>query len=178
MVQDSWYALSVKSRWESVVAANLRSKGYEPFVPTYRVSRRWSDRVKTLDMPLFSGYLFCRLDLRARLPILITPGVNFIVGAGKTPEPISDAEIEAIRAVMQCGLTYAPHPYVTIGQWVRVECGALRGLTGIITEVRNRSRLIISVNLLMRSVLVEMDPTWVQPIADPLRNAWSVSRCA
>ena len=70
MVQDSWYALSVKSRWESVVAANLRSKGYEPFVPTYRVSRRWSDRVKPLEMHLFSGYLFCRLDLRARLPIL------------------------------------------------------------------------------------------------------------
>ena len=104
--------------------------------------------------------------------------MNFIVGAGKTPEPISDAEIEAIRVVMQCGLTYAPHPYVTIGQWVRVECGALRGLTGIVTEVRNRSRLIISVNLLMRSVSVEIDPTWVQPIAEPLRNASNVSRCA
>ena len=178
MVQDLWYALSVKSRWEFAVAANLRCKGYEPFVPTHRVSRRWSDRVKTLDMPLFSGYLFCRFDLRARLPILIMPGVNFIVGAGKIPEPISHAEIEAIRAVVQCGLTFDPHPYVTIGQWVRVECGALRGLRGIVTEVRNRSRLIVSINLLMRSVSVEIDPTWVQPIAEPLRNAWNVSRCA
>ena len=108
MVQDLWYALRVKPRWESVVAANLRCKGYEPFVPIYRVSRRWSDRVKTIDMPLFSGYLFCRFDLRARLPILITPGVNFIVGAGKIPEPISDAEIEAIRAVVQCRLGVSP----------------------------------------------------------------------
>src|SRR5438876_8108202 len=103
MVQDSWYALSVKSRWESVVAANLRSKGYEPFVPTYKVSRRWSDRVKTLDMPLISGYRFCPVDLRARLPILITPGVKVTLGSGKTPEPCSYSQIEASRAVVQCG---------------------------------------------------------------------------
>ena len=166
MAQDLWYAVNVRARSESMVAANLRYKGYEPFVPTYRTSRRWSDRIKVVDLPLFPGYLFCRFDVRTRLPILITPGVNFIVGVAKVPEPIADAEVEAIRTVVQSGLIYEPHAYLNVGQRVRVEYGSLSGLTGLVTEVRNRSRLIISVNLLMRSVSVEIDRTWVEPIAE------------
>jgi len=166
MAQDLWYAVNVRTRSESMVAANLRYKGYEPFVPTYRTSKRWSDRVKVVDMPLFPGYLFCRFDVRKRLPILITPGVNHIVGIGKAPEPITDIEVEAIRTVVQSGLVYEPYPYLTVGQKVRVECGALYGLTGLVTEVKNRSRLVISVNLLMRSVAVEIDRTWVEPVTE------------
>src|SRR5262245_48868302 len=146
MAQDLWYAVQVRSRSETLVATNLRYKGYEPFVPTYRTSRRWSDRIKTMDMPLFPGYIFCRFDVRTRLPILITPGVNSIVGIGKAPEPISDTEIEAIRSVVQSGLVYEPHAYVSVGQKVRVEYGSLAGVTGLVTEVRNKSRLIVSVN--------------------------------
>ena len=164
MTQDLWYAVSVRSRSESLVAANLRYKGYEPFVPTYKTSSRWSDRVKVVEKPLFPGYLFCRFNVHARLPILITPGVNFIVGVGKSPEPISDFEIDGIRSVVQSGLVYEPHAYITTGQRVRVEFGALAGLTGLVTEVRSKARLVVSVNLLMRSVSVEIDRTWVEPI--------------
>jgi transcription antitermination factor NusG len=142
----------------------LRAKGYDPFLPTYKSRRRWSDRIKTLELPLFPGYLFCQLDLRRRLPILTTPGVNFIVGVGKNPEPIDHTEIESIRNVVRAGLAYSPHPYLTVGQSVRIEHGSLTGLSGLITEVKNDVRLILSINLLMRSVAVEIDRSWVRPL--------------
>ena len=90
-----WYAIRVQSKFENLVSATLRGKGYEEFLPVYRSSRRWSDRVKNLDLPLFPGYLFCRFDVHGRLlPILTTPGVISIIGAGKTPIPVSDDEID------------------------------------------------------------------------------------
>jgi len=97
---------------------------------------------------------------------LSAPGVNFIVGVGKAPEPISMAEIDAIKAVVASGLHYEPYPYVTIGQRVRVEHGALAGVVGLVTDLKNSSRLIISMNLLMRSVSAEIDRSWVTPIVE------------
>jgi transcription antitermination factor NusG len=167
MNDDLWYALQVRPRSEWMVEANLRNKGYTPFLPTYKSKRRWSDRIKTLDVPLFPGYLFCQFDVRTRLPILKTPGVSHIVGIGKNPEPIDLVEIEAIRRVVKSGVVYEPHPYVTVGQFVQVEQGSLCGLTGLVTDLRHDSRLIISVNLLMRSVSVEIDRAWVKPIGNP-----------
>jgi transcription antitermination factor NusG len=123
-----------------------------------------------LEGPLFPGYLFCQFDVDKRLPILQTPGVSSIVGIAKYPAPIDPGEIEAIRTVVQSGVTYEPHPYLSAGDWVRVECGALTGLMGLVTEVKNEIRLIISVNLLMRSVSVEIDRSWVDPIRHPVRE--------
>src|ERR1035437_3207123 len=86
-----WYAIRVQSRFESVVSMALRGKGYEEFLPVYRTRRRWSDRFKDVDLPLFPGYLFCRFDVTGRLlPILTTPGLVSIVGAGRTPVPVPD----------------------------------------------------------------------------------------
>jgi transcription antitermination factor NusG len=164
MSNDLWYALKVRSRCEGMVAEILSAKGYELFLPTYKSRRRWSDRVKTLELPLFPGYLFCQFDLKTRLPILTTPGVSFIVGSGRLPEPVDRTEIEDLRTVVRAGVAYSPHPYVNVGQKVRIEYGALTGLVGLVTEVRNEMRLILSVNLLMRSVSIEVDRTWVQPI--------------
>src|ERR1035437_10166011 len=97
--QLSWYALRVQSRLAGLVSTTLRGKGYEEFFPLYCSERRWSDRIKKIELPLFPGYLFCRFDVSDRLlPILSTPGVICIVGAGKTPIPIDDEEIEAVRA--------------------------------------------------------------------------------
>jgi transcription antitermination factor NusG len=164
MSNDLWYALKVRSRCESMVAEILSAKGYELFLPTYKSRRRWSDRVKTMELPLFPGYLFCQFDLKTRLPILTTPGVSFIVGSGRLPEPVDRTEIEDLRTVVKAGVAYSPHPYVNVGQKVRIEYGALTGLVGLVTEVRNEMRLILSVNLLMRSVSIEVDRTWVQPV--------------
>src|SRR5436190_11636742 len=98
-----WYALRVKSNHEHVTKTVLRGKGYEPFLPSHRVRRRWTDRVKDTDRPLFPGYVFCRMDVADRLPVLSSSGVVGIVGIGKVPEPIEEREIDAIRAVIQSG---------------------------------------------------------------------------
>jgi transcription antitermination factor NusG len=163
MSNDLWYALKVRQRSEATAAAALSNKGYEVFLPTYKVRRRWSDRIKIMEFPLFPGYLFCQFDIQRRLPILVIPSINKIVGVGKQPEPVSQSEIDSIRTVVTSGIPCEPYGHVTAGQTVQVEYGALAGLTGIITEVRNHYRLIISVDLLMRSVAVEIDRSWVKP---------------
>src|SRR5947208_13727921 len=105
---DDWYALQIRPRSESLVAAHLRYKGYNSFLPTYTAKRRWSDRIKVLDSPLFPGYLFCHLDLNTRLPILTTPGVTGLVRGGKSPQPVADTEIEAIPTVIQSCIACKP----------------------------------------------------------------------
>jgi transcription antitermination factor NusG len=163
----SWYAVQIQSRLGNIASATLRGKGYEEFLPLYRSRRRWSDRIKELELPLFPGYLFCRCDVSDRLmPILTTPGVIGIVGAGKTPVPVDDEEIEAVRAVLRSGLAAQPWPCLRVGSKVYIEGGPLAGVEGIITKMDKVYRLIVSVNLLQRSVAVEIDHEWARPIAD------------
>jgi transcription antitermination factor NusG len=111
--------------------------------------------------------LFCRFDVRGRLlPILTTPGVISIVGAGKTPIAISDEEIGALQAVIRSGLTVQPWPLLRVGSKVHIEGGPLAGLEGIITNTNKIYRLIVSVSLLQRSVAVEIEREWARPIVD------------
>ena len=161
----SWYALQIQSKLGSLASATLCGKGYEAYLPLYRCGRRWSDRVKQLDRPLFPGYLFCRFDVCDRLPILTTPGVISVVGAGKTPVPVDEEEIEAIRAILRSGLVAQPWPFLQVGSKVYIERGPLTGLEGIITNTDKVYRLIVSVNLLQRSVAVEIDREWARPVA-------------
>jgi transcription antitermination factor NusG len=162
VMNDSWYALHVRPRFENTVEMQLEGKGYEVFLPTYEAKRRWSDRVKTLVQPLFPGYVFCSFDVGARLPILTTPGVNSIVGIGKVPVPVDPQEISAIRSVINSGISSYPCDYIRDGESVRVESGPLEGLTGIVQRSKNSDRLIVSLTLLMRSVSVEIDRSWVK----------------
>ena len=164
MTADTWYAVKVRPRLERTVLTHLQARGYDPFLPCYSVKRQWTDRVKSVELPLFPGYLFCQFDFNARFPILSAPGVNFIVGMGRVPVPVPPAEIESIRSLVKSGLHYEPHPYLAVGQLVQIEQGALAGLIGLITEVKGNSRLILSINLLMRSVSAEIDRSWVRPI--------------
>lgn len=161
---SQWFAVRTAASREKAVAAQLRSKGYEEFLPVYRTRRQWSDRVKELDLPLFSGYLFCRFDFNQRLPILITPGVKLIVGIGKTPTPVSEAEIASLRRVVASGAAAEPHDYLSVGQRVRIREGSLAGLEGILIEARNSWRMILSVELLRRSVAVEVDRAALAPV--------------
>ena len=163
-----WYALQVRPRFEKVIASTLLNKGYEGFLPLYRHRSRWSDRMKEVQLPLFSGYLFCRLDLNRRLPVLITPGVMHIVGIGKIPHPVDEFEIAALQSIVVSGLQAEPRSYLSIGERVRIELGPLAGTEGILTSLKGSSRLVVSVNLLQRSVSVEIDESWVVPV-DPLR---------
>ena len=162
----SWYALRIQSKLSGLASDTLRGKGYEEFLPLYRARRRWSDRVKQVELPLFPGYLFCQFDVNDRLPILTTPGVIGIVGAGKLPIPVDLEEIEAIRAILRSGLAAQPWPLLCVGSKVYIERGPLAGVEGIITNTDKVYRLVVSVSLLQRSVAVEIDREWARPIND------------
>ena len=163
-----WFALYTKVRLERMTAAALRSSGFEEFCPLRRTRQRWSDRIKERAIPLFSRYIFCRFNLQDRQQVITTPGVEYIVGIGKIPVPVHDAEIAALEAVMKTG-TAQPWPYLQTGQWIRIEAGALAGLEGILVDFRGSRRLITSVTFLQHSVAVEIDRLDVTPIAPPRR---------
>jgi transcription antitermination factor NusG len=163
-VQHPWFALRVKSRSEKLVSTIARNKGFEEFLPLYQSRRRWSDRFKSVELPLFPGYVFCRLNPEFRLPVLTIPGVMGFVGVGKVPAPIDDAEIAGIQAAMSAGLVAEPYPFLEVGQRVRLAEGPLAGLEGFLVDVRKQQRLAVSVSLLKRSVAVEIDRHWVRPL--------------
>jgi transcription antitermination factor NusG len=152
-----WFALQVRMRYEVGVADHLKGKGYEWFLPLYKARRRWSDRIREVDAPLFPGYLFCRFNPHNRLPILKTPGVTQIVGYNHVPVPVDEQEIEAIRRLVASGVPKSPCAYLEVGSRVRIEAGALRGLEGILMELKGKRRLVLSITLLRRSVAVEID---------------------
>jgi transcription antitermination factor NusG len=160
-----WFALQVRTRHETAIAGFLDAKGYEQFVPTYKIQKRWSDRVKVTEAPLFPGYLFCRFDPQFRLPILKTPGVIQVVGFNRIPTPIDETEIHAIQTLMASGLTTQPWPFLAVGDRVRIDSGPLRGLDGIVVKLKENHRLVVSVTLLRRSVAVEIDSALVEPNA-------------
>lgn len=167
-----WFALNTKRNREKRVGELLRGKGYEELVPTYRSLRKWSDRYKELELALFPGYVFCRFDPAYRSPILATPGVVAVVGNGRVPVPVENSEIEALRTLMGSAFVVEPWPYLRVGQRVVIEGGPLSGLEGILQEVRRSCRIVVSVDLLQRSVAVEVDRDRVRPLGtDGKRNA-------
>ena len=165
-----WYALQVRPRFEKIIATTLLNKGYEGFLPLYRNRSRWSDRIKEVELPLFPGYLFCRFNINNRLPILVTPGVMHVVGIGKTPHPVDECEIAALKAIVISGLQAEPRSYLNIGEKVRIEVGPLAGVEGILLALKGSNRLVVSVSLLQRSVSVEINESWVIPVASPLNR--------
>lgn len=152
-----WYALTVKPRHEKTAAQHLRQKGLEDFSPVYRARRRWSDRMKELDLHLFPGYVFCRFTYAERMQVLNTPSVTSIVSFGKTPVPVEDSEILAVREILASGYPARPWPYLRAGERVRIEDGCLAGLTGTVVRERDVCRVVVNVELLQRSVAVEID---------------------
>ncbi len=163
----NWYALTVKPRHEAVAAFSLRQKGLEDFSPTYCARRRWSDRIKEVELNLFPGYIFCRFSYAQRLQVLNTPQVLSIVGFGKTMAPLEEAEIMMVRAIVVSGRPARPWPYLKVGQQVRIENGCLAGLTGTLVRERDVSRVVVSVDLLQRSVAVEIDRDAIGSLKPP-----------
>lgn len=161
-----WYALQVRPRYEKQVSQVLENKGVTQYLPLYSARRQWSDRQAQVHLPLFPGYLFCRLDWSRRvLPVLTTPGVLRVLGIGQTPVPVRESEIEAIRTALSSGLNVRPWPMPRLGDTVCIERGPLEGLEGILVAMKNRSRLILSVTLLQRAVAVEIDAEWARPVS-------------
>jgi transcription antitermination factor NusG len=163
----AWFAVQAKTTHEKRVASLLGYQDYECFLPLYTCRRRWSDRIKQVELALFPGYVFCRFDYQRRGPILRTPSVTGIVGMGGRPAPIDPDEIEAIDRATRSGMGMRPHPFLQVGQYVRIDGGSLDGLEGMIADTSRRKRLVISVTLLQRSVSVDIDSGCVTPIRAP-----------
>jgi transcription antitermination factor NusG len=160
-----WFALQVRTRWESSTAVLLSGKGYHTLLPTFQTKKRWNGKVKQMNAPLFPGYVFCQFDALKRLPILVTPGVISVVGRGRVPFPVNDREIAAIQTIVTSGFQAEPWPYLEVGQKIRIEGDSLSGLEGILIQFKGNNRIVVSVSLLRRSVALEIDRDCVRPVS-------------
>jgi len=157
-----WFGIRVRSRCEVRAYDDLCLRGFEAFLPLRSVRRRWSDRVKTLQVPMFGGYLFCRFALPDRLKVLNAAGVAQIVGIGNTPVPISEAEIRSVQTLVTSKVACTPWPYLQAGQRVSIDCGPLAGVEGVIIRAEDgKSRVVVSVTMLLRSIAAEIERDWI-----------------
>jgi transcription antitermination factor NusG len=159
-----WLALQVFPRHEKKVDVILQNRGYVHFLPTCHRQRKWSDRVKTIEEPLFPGYVFCRGQQTLMEIVRATPGIVRIVSFGGKPYPISDKEIEALQCIVGCGREVGSLSYLCTGLKVKVVSGPLLGVTGMIIQVKNRNRLVLSVDVVMKSIHVDIDRAEVVPL--------------
>jgi len=159
-----YYAVRTKSNREFVTHTSFSGKGYDSYLPTYMASRTVQMGVRQVELPLFSGYVFCRFDVNRRQPILVTPGVFQIVALNGYPTPVEESEISAIRAIADCGLPAQPWPFLRQGRRIRIIGGPLRGMEGPVEEFKGSLRLVVGVSLLQRALSVEIDRSWVQPL--------------
>ena len=156
-LEERWYAAQTCANREKRVQEQLRLRAVEAYLPVYASVSRWKDRRVRLELALFPGYVFVRLALRDRLRVLQTPGVARLVGFGGQPTPLPDQEIEVLRQGLAKEMRVEPRSYLTVGQRVRVNTGPLQGLEGILERKKKVSRFVISLDLIMRSVAVEID---------------------
>lgn len=162
-----WFAVNVRPQFERSVAAIVRYNDFEEYLPLYRNCGDRSGRVRSLDRSLFPGYVFCRINPDAKLQLQTIPGVQYIVGDGKTPTPVDDAEMAALQATARSGLPAEPWPFSKTGYRVLLNDGPLTGLEGLMVAVRKRCRLVLPVTILNRSVAVEIERDWATPIRVP-----------
>jgi transcription antitermination factor NusG len=151
-----WYAAYTSANHEKRVSEQLGVREVEHFLPLYASLRRWKDRRVKLALPLFPGYVFVRTALLSRLQVLQVSGVVRLVGFDGSPAALPEDEIEALRTSLRDGLRAEPHPYLTKGRRVRVLAGPLAGLTGILLRRKSGARFVVSVDLIQRSVAVEL----------------------
>ena len=162
--EPRWYATHMRANHEKQVAEQLAYRSVEHYLPLYQSVRRWKDRKVRLELPLFPGYIFVRLALRDRLQVLQIPGVVRLVGFDGTPTSLPEAEIETLRTSLMSGVRAEPHPYLTVGRRVRIVSGAFQGQEGILSRKKNCVRVVISLDLIMRSMSVEIDPAVLEPV--------------
>ena len=154
---DPWYVLYTCPRHEKQVAEQIERRSFSCFLPLYRSVRRWKDRRKELQLALFPGYVFVRMPLENKLQVLELPGVVRLVSFNGQPATLSASEIEMLQNRLSGALNFEPHPYLRRGRRVRVRSGAMQGLEGIIVRRKDHCRVVFSIELIQRSVAVEVD---------------------
>ena len=159
----SWFAVYTSSRHEKCVAKHFDERRIERFLPLYQRVHRWRKRSSVqLELPLFPNYVFVHIGSQQRIPVLGVPGVLGIVG-GRMPSPLPDGAIEALRAGLALR-SLQPHPYLVAGERVRIQVGAMAGMEGILLRRKNELRVVLTIDLIQRSVAVEMDAQDVAPV--------------
>jgi transcription antitermination factor NusG len=156
--ESSWFAIQTRPRYEKKVVSELQEKGVNVFLPLFSVKRQWSDRQRVVNPPLFPSYVFVRLapTLSNRVPILRTNGVTGFVGARGVGTPIPDGEIEALRRIIKQQVAFEPYPYLKIGERVCIRGGSLDGIEGMLTAINGDQSLIVSVDLIQRSIAIRI----------------------
>jgi transcription antitermination factor NusG len=156
-VEPRWYAAYTRANHEKRVVEQLKGRAVEHFLPFYKSVRRWKDRRVQLELPLFPGYVFVRLLLRERLRVLEVASVVRLVGFNGHPAALPEREIEALRESLALQLKAKPHPYLTVGRRVRIKSGPLSGLEGILVRKKGSFQVILSIDLIMRSVIAQVE---------------------
>lgn len=162
--EPRWYAAYTSANHEKRVALHLVERSVEHFLPVYESVRRWKDRRVKLELPLFPGYVFVRLALRERLRVQQVPGVARLVGFSGAPTSLADEEIESLRRALVEGLRAEPHPYLKVGRPVRIVAGPLAGREGILKRWKGDFRVLLSIELIHRSILVDVDGSSLVPL--------------
>jgi transcription antitermination factor NusG len=161
----SWFAVQTRSRHEKKVNLGLQEKGVRTFLPLHRQKRQWTDRQQWIEMPLFSQCVFVRISATAesRVSVLRTNGVLRFAGAQGVGTPVPDEQIEHLRAIIRRRIPLAPHEFLKVGERVRIREGALKGIVGIIAAIRNDRSLVVSVDLIQKSIAIRIDGFEVDP---------------
>jgi transcriptional antiterminator RfaH len=164
--QPCWFAVQTRPRYEKKVSAELHDKGIATFLPLKSAMHQWSDRQRLVHLPLFSGYVFVRIaaTLAARISVLRTNGVRNFVGVRNLGVPIPNSEIDAVRTVVEERVAFEPYPYLKIGQRVCIRGGSLDGVSGVLNAVNGDQSLIVSVNLIQRSIAMRIEGYRVEAI--------------
>jgi transcription antitermination factor NusG len=181
-----WYAAYTCAHHEKRVAQQLAQRSIEYFLPLYQTLHRWKDRRVGVKLPLFPGYVFVRLALGEHLSVLRLPSVVRLVSFCGTPAPLPEGEIEALRERLNSGVRAEPCAYLKVGRRVRVKCGPLIGMEGILLRRKSQCRIVLSINLILRSIALEVNQEDVEPVRGSSRapnpenqrgeNAWQASR--
>ncbi|HKM48934.1 MAG TPA: UpxY family transcription antiterminator [Terriglobales bacterium] len=159
-----WFAIYTNSRHEKSVAKQFADRHLESFLPLYRKVHQWAKQSRvTLELPLFPNYVFVHFAAPRRAAVLAVPGVFGIVGRGHISSALSDAEIEALRPVLERN-KFEPHPFLIAGERVRIRAGSMEGMEGILVRKKNELRVVLTLDLIQRSVAVEVDAEDVEPV--------------
>jgi transcription antitermination factor NusG len=159
-----WYAAYTSANHEKRVREQLEQRCVASFLPLYTTVRRWKDRRKRLELPLFPGYVFVRVALVDRLRVLQIPSVVRLVGFNGHPSPLPDEEMEGLKNSLACDVRAKPHPFLTEGRRVRIKSGPLEGREGILMRRKGSLRVVLSIELIQRSIVVDVDVADVQPL--------------
>lgn len=172
--EPQWYAVYTRARHEKRVAEQLASRRVENLLPLYNSVRRWNDRRVMLQLPLFPGYVFVRMALRDQLQVLELPGVVRLVGFGGNPCPLPVDDIEGLRHALAQDVRAVPHPFLMAGRRIQVRSGPLQGLAGFVVRRKGAYRIVVSIELISRSILVDMDLADLE--VSPADLTWSTIR--